>query len=60
MIMMMSINMVMNPFTDILPITEMYHFHLFQFVCFLFLSVYLYKFKLLLLRDAVRKSNPQK
>ena len=32
--MMMSINMVMNPFTDILPITEMYHFHLFQFVCF--------------------------
>ena len=44
--MMMSINMVMNPFTDILPITEMYHFHLFQFVCFLFLSVYLHKFKL--------------
>lgn len=44
--MMMSINMVMNPFTDILPITVVYHFHLFQFVCFLFLSVYLYNFKL--------------
>ena len=34
--MMMSINLVMNPFTDILPMTEMYHFHPFQFVCFLF------------------------
>ena len=44
--MMMSINLVMNPFTDILPITVVYRFHLFQFVCFLFLSVYLHKFKL--------------
>ena len=44
--MMMSINLVMNLFTDILHMTEMYHFHLFQFVFLLFLSVYLYKFKL--------------